>query len=151
MASFANMTIADGAGTPVNRTFVATARKMLPDGRAYYSWYDTSENGGLIIGANRIELWIRPLVDVRQGQNAGSQVFACEYKVTRPTLEVLGGSTAAGYQAQPKVAFDTTQWGKFVRSGRSAALDAQHTTAFARNFENNVTWKDVTSLFQTLQ
>lgn len=138
MASFANLSIADGQASPVAHSFTTGANIMLPDGTMRFSWLDFSVNGGVGIGANRVDLDVRmPVWGARnRPAKAGdsSQQLAVAYKFVLPTLETLSNNTASGVNPQPTHGFDTTVWVKVVRNGRAGQQPVKDALAFARNF-----------------
>jgi hypothetical protein len=139
MASFANMTLADGQSTPVNHTFTANqAGLILPDGRLRWVWRDFSVNDGLELGANRIDMDVRlPLRNGRKSAKAGDQSLTISGMITVPTLETLSNNTSSGINPQPTHAYDTVVWFKVVRNGRAAQAPVKDGLAFLRNFTLN--------------
>lgn len=148
MASFATMSLNDGQTTPVSHSFTKGATRALPDGRLYFSWADYSVNGGIPIGANRIEMYVRLPVYARSKKAGDSKLtLAVDYKVTVPTLETLSNNTASGINPQPTHAFDTAFWGKVVRNGRAGDSAVKDALAFQRNFSQNAQFTDTALLF----
>lgn len=142
MAAFASMSLNDGQTTPVAHSFTAGKSGTTPDGRLYFQWLDFSVNGGVPIGANRIDLYVRmPSFSMgkstRKGAGDRSQLLAAEFVITLPTLESLSNNTASGINPQPTHAFDTTLWVKLVRNGRAGQQPVKDALAFMRNFSQN--------------
>jgi len=138
MAAFANLSINDGQTTPVAHPFTTGPNLMLPDGTMRFSWLDFSVNGGVGIGANRVDMDVRmPTWGARnRPSKAGdsSQQLAVQYRFVLPTLETLSNNTSSGINPQPTHAFDTTVWVKVVRNGRAGQQPVKDALAFARNF-----------------
>jgi len=143
MAAFANMTIADGQSTPANHTFTKGALRIEGDGRLYNSWMDFSVNGGIPIGANRIEQYAR-LPKFGRAKKAGeqSQLLSVDYKVVVPTLETLSNNTSSGINPQATLAYETTFFGKLVRNGRADAQPVKDALAFQRGFTQQAQFTD---------
>lgn len=139
MAAFANLTINDGQTTPAAHTFTVGPKTVLPDGTTRYTWFDFGVNGGVPIGANRLDLDVRMPTyknGTKSAAKAGdaSQVMSVAYKFTLPTLETLSNNTSSGIQPQPTHAYDTTIWSKLVRNGRCPVGPVNDAVAFSRNF-----------------
>lgn len=145
MASFANVTLADGQATPANHTFTTGPVVQLPDGAKRFVWLDFSVNGGVAIGANRVDMDVRtPMFSASPGNKAGdsAQTLSVACKFTVPTLETLSNNTSSGINPQPTHAFDTTVWMKCVRNGRAASQTVKDALAYMRNFSQNAVYTD---------
>lgn len=132
MAAFAPLTINDGVAVPVAHSFTPGPKLVLPDGGQRYSWYDLSVNGGVIAGANRLDMDVR--MPKFNGNRASDSPLAVAFKFVLPTLETLSNNTASGINPQPTKAFDTTIWVKIIRNGRSGQQPVKDALAFVRNF-----------------
>jgi hypothetical protein len=151
MAAFANQTINDGQTTPAAHAFTTGPKIQLPDGTTRYTWYDFSVNGGVPIGANRLDLDVR-MPSPNGGGKTGkagdsSQQLAVSMRFVLPTLETLSGSTISGITAQPTAAYDTTLWVKLVRNGRAGQQPVKDALAFMRNFSNLAVLTDTVLLY----
>jgi hypothetical protein len=145
MASFANVSINDGQTTPVAHSFTTGPVVVLPDGAKRYTWLDFSVNGGVVIGANRIDMDVKsPTFVSSQSPKAGDSAnqLSVNTRVTVPTLETLSNNTSSGINPQPTHAFDTTVWLKTVRNGRAVAQNVKDALAFARNFSQLTVYTD---------
>jgi hypothetical protein len=150
MAAFANQTVNDGQTTPVAHSFTTGPKIQLPDGTTRYTWYDFSVNGGIPIGANRIDMDVRmPSTNGGKTGKAGdtSQQLAVSMRFVLLTLETLSGSTISGIVAQPTPAYDTTLWVKLVRNGRAGQQPVKDALAFMRNFSNLAVLTDTVLLY----
>jgi hypothetical protein len=141
MAAFANLTLADGQASPVNHTFATSVFRTEKDGRLYYEWLDTSINGGVPIGANRIRMWITPM-KVQGVGKAGESQYIIEGAIDSPVMEVLSNNTATGINPQPTLAYGTPVWFKTIRNGRSVPQPSKDVWAFLRNFSLSTVFTD---------
>lgn len=146
MSAFANLTLADGQGTPVNHTFTVADHGTDNGGKKFFRWVDTSVNSGIIIGANRLMMSVRT---PNFGSNAGVRSdnsrasLAIEGLLIVPTMETITGASAAGYSAAPRVASETTAWFKIVRPGRAGLQESKDARAFLANFLAQAVFQDV--------
>lgn len=97
MSQIANITVFDGAATPVSHTLVAISvtrtgtevvaewREMLASVPAYAQ--------------------VRATAKLSQNKNG---IWKCEWKVVVPVMEAITNQNAAGYTAAPKVAYENT-------------------------------------------
>jgi hypothetical protein len=88
----ANIILTDGAGTPVNRTYypMATKDKVL-------FWIDRTQP--IFAGQNQLSLLQRPAAK-------DAPAYKFDWKLSCPILaELSSGGSAAGYTADPKVAY----------------------------------------------
>lgn len=146
MAAFANLSINDGQTTPVAHSFTAGRSTVEKDGRLAFQWMDFSVNGGVALGANRIDMYVRmPSFNgakkTRQAGDSG-QTLVADVKFTLPTLETLSNNTASGINPQPTWAYDTAVWLKVVRNGRAGQQPVKDGLAFARNFSQLAVFTD---------
>jgi len=152
MASFANMTLADGQTTPVNHTFTAShGGLILPDQRFRWTWRDFSVNDGVEIGANRIDMDVR--LPQRNGSKrsakAGDQSLTVSGMVVVPTLETLSNNTSSGINPQPTHAYDTVVWFKVVRNGRAGSQSVKDGLAYLRAFTQQAQFVDTVLTYAT--
>jgi len=117
MAAFANLVLADGQATPVNKTFTPTGLVPRP------KWQD--KTGGIAIGMPEVTL-----SDKMSDSVDGSYKIRAEVKL--PVLEVISGADA-GYTPSPKVAY--TCWGivEFTFPKRSTLQQRKDIQAFTKN------------------
>jgi len=100
MSAQANITVFDGAATPVSHTLVGEGIERLPDGSLKATWKES----------------LAGVPDYAQIRVTGTKkklpsgVFRVSYRVEVPVMESVSGQNAAGYTAPPKVAYvDTTE------------------------------------------
>lgn len=97
MSQIANITVFDGAATPVSHTLVAidvTKEK----GVVTANWRE--QKSGVPVYAQ-----VRATAKLQRNQ---SGVWRTEMRVVVPVMESISGQNAAGYTAAPKVAYENT-------------------------------------------
>lgn len=100
MSAQANITVFDGAATPVSHTLVGEGIERLPDGSLIARWKE-SLAGVPDYAQIRATMVKRKLP---------SGVFRVACRVEVPVMESVSGQNSAGYTAPPKVAYvDTTE------------------------------------------
>lgn len=98
MAAIANVTVFDGATTPVSHTFVPVSVSRDKPNRIKAEWRET----GLAvptIAQPRLTIMLEQL---------SSGVYRVERKLVVPVMESITGQNVAGYTAQPKIAHELT-------------------------------------------
>lgn len=100
MAAQANITVFDGASTPVSHTLIGEGIERLPDGTLKASWKES----------------LAGVPDYAQIRVTGTKrklksgVFRVSFRVEVPVMESISGQNLSGYTAPPKVAYvDTTE------------------------------------------
>lgn len=116
MAQIANLVLADGQATPVNKTFTAKRADAL-----LAVWKD--QTSGIAIGFPSITMSLKD----------ANQATHVETRVSLPVLEVVSGSDG-GYTPSPKVAYTMLAKQQFVLPNRSTLQNRKDIRAFARNF-----------------
>ncbi len=100
MGQQANITVFDGAGTPVTHTLVGEGVERLSDGTLKATWKESLS--GVPDYAQ-----IRAIMTKRK---LPSGVFRVSTRVEVPVMEAVNGQNSSGYTAPPKVAYvDTTE------------------------------------------
>lgn len=100
MSAQSNITVFDGAATPVSHTLVGEGIERLSDGTLKATWKE-SLAGVPDYAQIRITATKRKLP---------SGVFRCAMRVEVPVMEAVNGQNSSGYTAPPKVAYvDTTE------------------------------------------
>lgn len=128
MAQQADITVFDGAATPVSHLLKVVDNKVLKDGTRLSVWREN-------ITTLPKEAQVR--CELRQ-RDLPSGVTEMRFRVITPTMESVSGVNAAGYTASPKVAFeDTDEWVKYFHP-RSTATSRQINSQMLRNMMNNV-------------
>lgn len=127
MAAIANITVYDGAATPVSHTLTAQRVSAIKDGieaeyREKLSGTPEYANVGLTL----------------KSQTLKSGVVRVEANLEVPVMESVSGNNAQGYTAAPKVAYTNriTVTGYF--SPRSTVTDRRIAKQIATNLLNNV-------------
>jgi hypothetical protein len=98
MSALANITVFDGASTPVSHTLVGEQIVRAPDGTVSAYWKES------LVG----------VPDYAQVRNTCSKrklpsgVFRVSNRVEVPVMESISGQNASGYTAPPKVAYTDT-------------------------------------------
>jgi hypothetical protein len=94
----ANITVFDGAATPVSHTLVGESIERLPDGTVSAKWKE-SLSGVPDYAQVRLTLTKKKL---------GSGVFRCSSRAEVPVMESVTNQNSSGYTAPPKVAYTDT-------------------------------------------
>lgn len=127
MSSIGNITVFDGAATPVSHTLypVSITRN---NGEIIAMWREG--NTSLPVEAQiRVEMRTKVLK---------SGVVETRTRVVVPTMESISGQNAAGYTAAPKVAFeDTNEWVSYAHP-RSTIAGRRLAKQILTNFSNNI-------------
>lgn len=99
MGQQANITVFDGAATPVSHTLVGEGIERLSDGTLKATWKESNAA-------------IPDYAQIRATQlkrKLKSGVWRVEIKAEVPVMEAVGAQNSSGYTAPPKVAYvDTT-------------------------------------------
>jgi hypothetical protein len=98
MSDIANITVYDGASTPVSHTLVGESVERLPDGTVVAKWKE-SLAGIPDYAQVRCTMTKRKLP---------SGVFRVTARTMVPVMESVSGQNSAGYTAAPKVAYVDT-------------------------------------------
>lgn len=98
MAAISNVTVFDGASTPISHTFVPTSVSRDKPTRIKAEYRET----GLAVPTIA-----QPRLTV-QLEQLNSGVYRVERKLVVPVMESVSGVNAAGYTASPKIAHELT-------------------------------------------
>lgn len=120
MAQQADLVLANGEATPVNKTFTNRGSKVQPEGGQLATWKDAS--GGMQIGMPTITLMVRESA-------AKTDV---DKRIVLPTLETISGSDG-GYTPSPKVAYSHMTREQFVLPARGVLAERKNLLAFSKN------------------
>lgn len=128
MANIADITVYDGAATPVAHTLKAIKVVSNPDGSvvAYYA----EKLAGLPDYAN--------ISATLKAQLLRSGVMRVEAEVLVPVMESVSGQNAQGYTAAPKVAYTNRYVEIGYFSPRSTVTDRRLGKQILTNLSNNV-------------
>lgn len=116
MAAFADLTINDGAATPVARTF--KVKKVVG---TISSWEERS--GGIPVGYWRLQ----------SETKESDQVRRVKIKTTLPVLEAVSGANSQGFTPASTVAYSNGASSEFILSQRSSLQDRKHLYAIHCN------------------
>jgi len=127
MAAIGNITVFDGAPTPVSHTF--TPVSVSREGNKMHAVWREIVSTVPDYAQNRIEATISVLK---------SGVKEIVWKVVVPVMEPIAGQNSSGYTAAPKVAYEDTD--KFVSyvHPRSTMAGRRLTRMLLVNIANNV-------------
>lgn len=128
MASIANITVYDGAATPVAHTLNAISVVSQPDGTVEALYREAL--AGLPAYANvTVAIKMQPLK---------SGVTRVETRVEVPVMESVSGQNSQGYTAAPKVAYVNRLVCTGYFSPRSTVTDRRLAKQILTNLLNNV-------------
>lgn len=128
MAQQANITVFDGASTPVSHTFIGEEVARLVDGTVIAKYKETS----LTLpdyACNRIEIERRKLKN---------QMTRTEIRVMVPIMEAVNAQNSSGYTAPPKVAHVVKESLVVFAHERSTETDRRLTRQILVNIANNI-------------
>lgn len=129
MSAIANITVFDGAATPVSHTLHAISLRNLKDSSIEATYREA-------LASLPVEAQIR--VTIRQ-RTLKSGVVETRMRVVVPVMESVSGQNSAGYTAAPKVAFeDTQEWVSYAHP-RSTVAGRRLAKQILTNISNNVT------------
>lgn len=132
MPTFANLTVNDGASTPVARTF---APRTLIGSEAKY----VDRSSGITLGYPEITV-------MSSMPSKTSKLAKTRIKIVVPVMEVLNAATYNGITPAPTRAYDMTFDCTFFAPERSTLQDRKHILAFAKN---TLAQSLITSLVET--
>lgn len=128
MSAIANITVFDGAATPVVHTLTAISV--------------TRDKGQIVALYRELLASVPNYAQVRASATITmlkSGVAKCEWEVVVPVMEAILNQNAAGYTAAPKVAYENTnRWISFYHP-RSTVTDRRIARMLLTNISNNVT------------
>lgn len=128
MSQMANITVFDGAATPVSHVLTAIEDRVLPDGTKFALWREQSAS-----------LPVEACITFTMFQKVEkSGLVVTRSRLAVPTMEVTGAANTSGYTAAPKVAFVDVDELKTTRHPRSTITGAQLALQMARNLFSNV-------------
>lgn len=124
MAAQADLVLADGQTTPVNKTFTNRGSAVQSDGGQMATWKDIS--GGMQIGMPTITLMVRE----------SASKTDVDKRIILPTLETISGSDG-GYTPSPKVAYNHMSREQFVLPARGVLAERKNLLAFSKNLNSH--------------
>lgn len=128
MAAIADITVYDGAATPVAHTLKAISVVSQPNG-SVEALYREALSGTPAYANVECRLKMQPLK---------SGVVRCETVVSVPVMESVSGNNAQGYTAAPKVAYVNRITAVGFFSPRSTVTDRRLAKQILVNLLNNV-------------
>lgn len=128
MAQQADLTVYDGASTPVAHVLKALGVIQQPDGSTVASWAER-------IATLPDEAQVRFALISR---TLKSGVVETRGRLDVPVMEAVGGANAAGYTAPPKVAYVDSEEVISRKHPRSTSLSRQVALQMCRNLFGNV-------------
>lgn len=128
MAQQANITVYDGAATPVLHTLASVDNTVLKDGTRLSVW---RENLPTLPTAAQVRAELRQRV-------LPSGVTETRFRVVFPVMEATAGQNAAGYTAAPKVAYEDPYETVSYAHPRSTPASRAIAAQAGRNIANNV-------------
>jgi hypothetical protein len=146
MSQIANITVFDGAASPVSHTLVAV---------------DVTRKGGKVVARWRENLTSVPVYAQvwaeMEIERIASGIYRSEVRVGVPVMETVSGQNAAGYTAAPKVAYTNKMVCTAFSHERSDAAGRRLVKQIMANLLNNIsttvaaaTAGPVSDLFDTL-
>lgn len=120
MATFADITLADGLATPVNHTFKA----KTCSGRVAV-WEDRVS--GIPVGFNKLSVETKDNDIVRR----------VRFSIAVPTLEAVAGANDRGFTPAATVAYVHRFNGEFLLPQRGVALNRKDMLAYVKNALSN--------------
>lgn len=142
MTAFTNLSIADGAATPVTRTF---NKVKLGDGNDANSMMATWEDreSGFQVGFNTISQMQRfPSKNLRSTK--------VQVKITAPIMEVVATSTVSGIAPAPTVAYKPLATIECVLPERSSKEARDNLYAFLKGFMLSNEFKNAVTLLDPI-
>lgn len=128
MAAQANITVFDGAATPVSHTLVGEGIERMPDGSLVGRWKE-SLAGVPDYAQVRVTMTKRKLP-------SGTWRVAVRSEV--PVMESISGQNSAGYTAPPKVAHVVTVEAVGLFSARSTVTERRLARQITTNLLGNI-------------
>jgi hypothetical protein len=130
MSAIANITVFDGAATPVSHTLVPISVSREAKGNSVRAeWREVS-------AAVPAYAQVRASADITLMK---SGVYKTEFMVVVPVMESVSGQNAAGYTAAPKVAYENTFKTTAFLHQRSTVTDRRLARQILVNLLGNVT------------
>lgn len=126
MPTFADLTINDGAATPVAHTF-----KCKLNDKGLSTWEERT--GGIPVGYL--------LVKVQTADNANVRTVTID--VVCPVLAAVSGANAQGYTPAAKVDYTNRSKHQFWLAQRGSSQERTNLWAYARNILDNASIKSV--------
>lgn len=127
MSAIANITVYDGAATPVSHTLVAIS--VTREKNRVVAEYRENLTGVPVYAQVRCTMTLEKLA---------SGVYKVESRVAVPVMEAVSGQNSAGYTAAPKVAYENTVVTTGYFHERSDAAGRRLARQLAVNIDGNI-------------
>jgi hypothetical protein len=129
MSQQSNITVFDGATTPVSHVLVPADNKVLKDGTRLAVWREN-------LPSLPVEAQVR--VELYQREFPGSKVVETRAVVVTPVMESISGVNTQGYTASPKVAYEDRVEIRQLAHRRSTVASRRLCKQIALNFASNI-------------
>lgn len=129
MSQIGNITVFDGASTPVSHTLVPVSVARSNDGKKIVALWREQLGGVPLEGQVTFSTELQQLK---------SGTWQCTASIAVPVMEAIAGNNAAGYTAAPKVAYTDTCKLVTYHSRRSTVQGRRLSRQLLVNLSNNV-------------
>jgi hypothetical protein len=124
MAAQADLVLANGEASPVNKTFSARGTTPAPGGGVLAKYEDITS--GMAIGFPTVTVSLR----------SSSVKTDVDKRISTPILETISGSDG-GYTPSPKVAYTLFSREQYVLPSRSTTAQRKDLLAFSKNLNGH--------------
>jgi hypothetical protein len=131
MSQQANIVLANGESTPVNKTFAPKGALRSPTGKDVAEWREQS-------AANAEGYYV---LSEQHSDPNGNRIEKFRYVIELPTLETVG-TNDAGITPAPSVAYTTTAVVEVWMSTRASQDELKDIVAFVKNFTATTYFSD---------
>lgn len=128
MSAISNITVYDGAATPVAHTFAAEGVQSDGKNAVIAKWRETGLN---------VPVEAQPRIRIRL-ERLPTGVYKVERWIEVPVMESVSGQNAAGYTAAPKIAYVNPDYRRWFFSPRSDAAGRRLVKQLGTNLDGNV-------------
>lgn len=128
MANISNITVFDGAATPVSHTFIAESVTRVTPTKITATWRESTSSGP-IVSQPRLSITLEKLK---------SGIYRSERRLEQPILEQATSGGVDGYYAPPKVAHVLTDVRYAFYHERSTELQRRLVRQMGTNIDNGV-------------
>lgn len=128
MSQQSNITVFDGAATPVSHVLLPVDNKTLADGTRIAIWRENLAT---------VPAYAQVRFELRQKEHP-SKVVETRARVFVPVMESVSGVNAQGYTASPKVAYEDSFEQVSYAHPRSSASGRRTAAQMLRNLVSNV-------------
>lgn len=129
MSAQANITVFDGAATPVTHTLIPVDNKVLKDGTRLSIWRENNA---------AVPVYAQIRFEIYQKSLGTSGVVETRCVSIVPVMESVSGVNAQGYTAAPKVAYEDRSEYRSLSHSRSTVTSRRLCKQILLNLLNNV-------------